>query len=206
MRAMLFDLDGTLLDSVRSHYRVYQRVFADLQFRVDAAVVAQAYSPNWYIFYERLGLPKVQWPEADRLWLHYYAQEAPGPRDGAAQVLAALRTSGRAVGLVTSGERSRVERDLVRLGWERLFDVVVCGGDTTDRKPLPGPLLHALERVQRPAAEAAYVGDAIEDVQMGKAAGTATVAISGGFAPGDALHRAHPDLLVDNLHDLLRLL
>ncbi len=205
-RAMLFDLDGTLLDSVQSHYRVYRRVFADLQFTFDEATFAQSYSPNWYIYYESLGLPKAQWPEADRLWLHYYAQEAPGARDGASHVLAALRASGRAVGVVTSGERSRVERDLVRMGWERLFDVVVCGGDTPDRKPLPGPLLHALERVGRRAAESAYVGDTIEDVQMGKAAGAATVAVSGGFSSHDALRRAHPDFLVNNLQELVGLL
>lgn len=205
-RAVLFDLDGTLLDSFRSHYRVYQRVFSDLGMPFDEDAYVRYYSPNWYIFYERMGLAKDRWPEADELWLRYYASEAPQRRDGADEILAAVRARGRALGLVTSGDRSRVERDLQRMGWSETFDAVVCGGDVTERKPRPGPLLHALEAVEIPAAEAIYVGDTVEDVAMGRAAGTGTVAVLGGFSSKEALAEANPDLLVASLRDLAALL
>lgn len=204
-RAILFDLDGTLLDSLRSHFHVYERVFADLGAPLDEESYAQHYSPDWYLFYERMRLPKDRWPDADRLWLEYYAGETPGPRDGAAQVLAAVKASGRALGLVTSGDRSRVERDLTRVGWGPLFDVVVCGGDTPHLKPHPAPLLHALERLGTRPPDAVYVGDTIEDVRMGKNAGTTTAAVTGGFSSKEILAAEEPDVLLDRLEDLTRL-
>jgi len=205
-RAVLFDLDGTLLDSFQSHYRVYQHVFADLRIRFDEAVFVQHYSPNWYLLYERIGLPKERWPDADRLWLHYYEHETPGPRDGAAQVLEAVKASRRMLGLVTSGERDRVERDLERLGWQRFFDAVVCGGDAPRMKPHPDPLRLALAQLHSQPIAAVYVRDTIEDVQMGKAAGTATVALTGGFSASKTLAAERPDVLLDNLTELVTLL
>src|SRR5574337_146501 len=202
MRALLFNLDGTLLDSLRAHFHVYQRVFAALGVPLDKDSYTRNYSPNWYVFYDRMRVPKDRWPEADQLWLKHYAREAPGPRPGATQILAAVKASKRALGLVTSGERSRVERDLSRLGWQALFDVVVCGGDTPQRKPHPAPLLHALDRVQVRAGEALYVGDTVEDVQMGREAGTSTAAIAGGLASLPPLLTEQPDFLFETLPDL----
>src|SRR3989442_12523497 len=138
-RAVLFDLDGTLLDSFQSHYRVYQHVFADLRIGFDEGTFMQYYSPNWYRLYERIGLSRDRWPDADQLWLHYYEQETPGPREGAARVLAAGRASRRALGLVTSGGRARGGRDLERLGWERAFDAGGGGGGAPPREPHPHP-------------------------------------------------------------------
>src|SRR3989442_12347136 len=90
IRALLFDLDGTLLDSLRAHFHVYERVFPGLGIPFDEGSYQQNYSPNWYVFYERMRVPRDRWPEADHLWLQYYAQEAPGPRPGAVQILAVL--------------------------------------------------------------------------------------------------------------------
>jgi phosphoglycolate phosphatase-like HAD superfamily hydrolase len=99
-----------------------------------------------------------------------------------------------------------VERDLARAGWEGAFDVVVCGGDITERKPHPAPLLWAVEHLGVPAAAAAYVGDTLDDVLMGRRAGTVTVAVAGGFAPADALAAAGADLVLPDLDSLCGLL
>ncbi len=206
VRAVLFDLDGTLLDSYQAHYRVYTHVFRDLHRDFDEAAYARHYSPNWYIFYERLGLPKELWAEADRLWLHYYAQEAPERREGADEVVAVVRASGRSLGLVTSGDRSRVERDVQRMGWERLFDVVVCGGDVRERKPHPAPLQHALQHLRTSPHAALYVGDTVEDVAMGQAAGVMTGAVLGGFSSPEVFQQVVPDVVLGSLHDLVVLL
>lgn len=204
-RAVCFDLDGTLLDSLVSHYRVYRRVFAELGLALEEGAYADRYSPNWYIFYERMGLARDRWDEADQLWLRHYENEAPHARPGADDVLAAIRASGRRLGLVTSGDRSRVERDIHRAGWERSFDIVVCGGDVEERKPLPGPLLHALLALRIEPAASLYVGDTVEDIAMGKAAGTRTAGVLGGFSGRAALEAASPDHLVTSLRELVPL-
>ncbi len=206
LRAVLFDLDGTLLDSLSSQYAVFTRVFEHLGMRFDETAYRAHYSPNWYILYERMGLPRERWADADRLWLEHYAREAPRAMGGADEAIAAARDGGRAVGLVTSGDRSRVERDLQRVGWERTFDIVVCGGDVAEGKPKPAPLLYALARLGGTAAETAYVGDTTEDVEMGKAAGTLTVAVASGFSTREALAAVSPTHLCDSLQEVVSLL
>jgi len=195
IRAILFDLDGTLLDAYLAHYRVYTKVFRDLGRKFDEAAYVQCYSPNWYVFYERLEVPKRLWPEADRLWLRYYAQEAPNQRDGADEVLKAVRISGSLMGLVTSGDRSRVERDLARMGWDRAFHIVVCGGDVPERKPHPAALHQALQYLAVPPAEALYIGDTVEDVMMGRAAGVTQ----------EMFASMAPDFMLDTLRDMMKM-
>jgi HAD superfamily hydrolase (TIGR01549 family) len=206
VRAVCFDLDGTLLDSLAAHHAVYRKTFAVLGLRLDDRDYAARYSPNWYRFYERMGLPRERWAEADRLWLRFYADEAPRPRPYADALLADLRASGRRLGLVTSGDRSRVERDLQRSGWTDAFDVVVCGGDVPERKPLPGPLRHALARLGVDPPTALYVGDTVEDIAMARATGARCAAVLGGFGGREALAAAQPDAIVTSLAELGALL
>lgn len=206
IRAVLFDLDGTLIDAVESHFRVFSRVLAAFDVRLTQRSFKRHYSPNWYLFYKRVGLPERRWPEADQLWLRYYAEEAPARRDGADEALAAVRGSGRVIGLITAGDRSRVERDLRRMRWDSLFGVVVCAGDVAERKPHPAPLVHGLIHLEVPPTSAAYVGDTVEDVAMGKAAGVTTLAVLGGFSSREALEASSPGGLLRSLRDLVGLL
>jgi len=92
------------------------------------------------------------------------------------------------------------------MNWTALFDVVVCGGDVIERKPHPAAVNHALRQLEQVPSEAAYVGDTIEDVEMGKAAGVMTIAIAGGFSSREALERAGPDRLIESLDELADLL
>ncbi len=93
-----------------------------------------------------------------------------------------------------------------RLGWTGLFGVVVCAGDLPQRKPDPAPLVHGLRRLQVLPAAAAYVGDTVEDVEMGRAAGVTTLAVLGGFSSREALEAARPARLLNSLRDLVALL
>lgn len=198
-RAVLYDWDGTLVDSAEASYRCYVRVFAEHGITFDRARFQATYTPDWYETYRAVGLAEAHWEEADARWLAEYATEEARLLPGAIDTLARLEGEGVRQGLVTSGSRERVARDIVALGVHPFLAVVVCGGDTEHRKPHPEPLLLALERLGVGAHEAAYVGDSPEDVAMARAAGVFAVGIPGGFPNREALAAAGPECLVPSL-------
>lgn len=206
LRAVLFDWDGTLVDSASASFRAYVALFGSFGIRFGREQFERSYSPNWYVTYEAVGLPKDKWDEADERWLRLYALETSGLLPGARDALGRLRSRGLAQGLVSSGSRERVASDLVRLDVDAFFSVVVCGGDTENRKPHPEPLLVALERMRLVAAAAVYVGDSPEDVEMARAAGVFAVGIPGGFPNRATLAASAPDILSPSLEHALNAL
>jgi phosphoglycolate phosphatase len=199
LRAVLFDWDGTLVDSADLSFRCYVTVFTRFGVPFDRDAYARTYSPDWYSTYRLLGLDEACWPEADRLWREHYAGTGAHLLPGARAALERLADAGCALGIVSSGERERVEREHRALGLGALFATLVCGGDTERRKPHPEPLRAALERMGTAPGEAVYVGDSPEDIQMARAAGVRAVAIPGGFPNRQALLESGADLVAEDL-------
>ena len=196
---MLFDWDGTLVDSAETSFRTYVRLFREMGIAFGREEFARTYSPNWHRTYVALGLPGERWEAADAAWLRFYSEETNALLPGVAAALERLHGAGHAQGIVSSGERERVTREMHDLEVHHFFTAVVCGGDTAMRKPHPEPLLSALTRMGITAAEAAYVGDSPEDVEMARAAGVYAVGIPGGFPNREALRAAAPELMADDL-------
>src|SRR5574342_470826 len=94
LRAVLFDWDGTLLDSAEASYRCYVRLFGSYGLDYDRATFARTYSPNWYRTYVAVGLPETAWAEADARWLAFYAEEVSRLLPGARAALLALGERG----------------------------------------------------------------------------------------------------------------
>ena len=87
------------------------------------------------------------------------------------------------IGLVTSKARKTVEIDLEKTGLKPAFELLICGEDVSRAKPLPDPVIEALRRLHVEPSRAIYVGDALCDMQSGKAAGVYTgAALWGAFA------------------------
>lgn len=200
LRGVLFDWDGTLVDSAAASYRSYVRVFSEYGIEFDRAVFERTYTPDWYRTYEAVGLAPQHWPAADARWTQVYEEEASVLLPGVRDALERLHAAGLRQGLVSSGDARRVRREIEAHGLRGFFgETVVCGGETERRKPDPQPLLVALERMGVPPREAAYVGDSPEDVAMARAAGVFAVGIPGGFPNRDTLAAAAPDLLAPSL-------
>lgn len=199
LRAVLFDWDGTLADTAEASFRCYVRMFAEYGIDFDRETFRRTYSPDWYHTFRCVGLPQESWAGADERWLHYFAEETVALIDGARDALEALARRGVTQAIVTSGSRPRVERELVAHGLHEHFRDVVCGADTTRKKPHPDPLQLALRRLGVEPSEAAYVGDSPEDVMMAKAANVYAVAVPGAYPNRDALAAAGADVIAEDI-------
>ncbi|HTQ59659.1 MAG TPA: HAD family hydrolase [Candidatus Solibacter sp.] len=198
---MLFDWDGTLVDSYEADSAAYLAMFREMGIPWGVEELARHYSPNWYRVYRAAKLPKARWDDADRAWRRQYAKHSPQLITGARQVLERL---GRAhdLGLVTSGDRDRVTRQLRTFRLTRLFGVRVCSGDTPQKKPHPAPLRLALQQLRLEASACVYVGDSPEDLEMAKSAGVRAIAVLGPFPTEQRLRAARPDYLLESIREL----
>lgn len=202
LQAVLFDLDGTLLDSAELHYDVYVQLFAEYGITFTRQQYLAAYSPNWSVTYHILGLPMEYIPDANRRWLELASGRVPALFEGVPALLEHLSQFYR-LGLVTSGTHSRVLHDLEANGLERWFDVIVTGSDVSVPKPSPEGILKALQHMGIPPIQALYVGDTEADYQAASAAGTHFIAVNGGHAP---LPPDLPCIILSNIVDLTDLL
>ncbi len=155
--------------------------------------------------YRAARIPEERWEQADKLWRAHYAKHKPKLIPGARAVLAAVARRA-VVGLVTSGDRERVSRQLREFGLTRLFRVRVCAGDTPERKPHPAPLLLAMKKLRLAAGDVVYVGDTPEDLEMCRAAGVCCIGVLGPFPSSERLRSCKPEYLLANLRDLPALL
>jgi HAD superfamily hydrolase (TIGR01509 family) len=199
LRAILFDWDGTLVNTGEASFRCYEKLFGSYGIAFGREEFRRTYSPNWHLTYSMLGLAEERWAEADARWLEHYRDETIVLIEGARDALLGVRSAGLRAGLVTSGDRVRVGRELEALDVASLLEVVVCAEDIVHRKPHPEALLLALDRLSVEPAEAAYVGDSPEDVQMAQAAGVIAVGVPGSFPNREALVASGPALVAADL-------
>lgn len=205
LRAVLFDWDGTLLDSYQADARAYLAMFAALGIPWSLAELEQHYSPDWHCVYRAASLPRERWAEADHLWRRFYRGERPTLQPGARRVLERLARRYR-LGLVTSGSAWRVRAQLRTFALSSLFAARVFGDDAPRRKPHPAPLRLALRRIGCQPAACIYVGDAPEDVAMARRAGVAVVGVIGHSPVSARLRGARPDALIARIAALPGLL
>jgi HAD superfamily hydrolase (TIGR01549 family) len=204
VRAVLFDWDGTLVDTADASFRCYVRTFADYGIRFDRTTYADTYSPDWHHTYRCVQLAEERWTEADAKWLGYFREETATLIEGAVDALDLLASHSIVRGLVTSATRSRIERETVALGVDHHFSHAVCGDDGPRRKPHPEALLVCLDRLKIEPQEAVYIGDTPQDVMMAKAAGVFAIAVPGPYPIGEALRASEPDLLASSLKDAMQ--
>lgn len=205
LRGVLFDWDGTLVNSYEADSAAYLAMFQEMGIAWGLAQLAQHYSPNWYHVYRAANLPKAQWDAADLAWRKHYAKHSPPLIAGARDVLQVLRREHQ-LGLVTSGDRARVTRQLREFGLTRMFGARVCSGDTRYKKPHPAPLRKALRALRLPPSSCVYIGDSAEDLLMARSAGVMAIAVLGPFPTEKKLRAAAPEYLLESIRDLPDLL
>ena len=202
---VLFDWDGTLLDSFAADANAYMHMFGALGMRWSIAELKLHYSPNWHRVYRAASLPRAKWKEADRLWRFFYRKQRPKMQPGAMQVLRMLDRRFK-LALVSSGSRSRVRKQLREHNVSAMFLAKVCSEDAPRRKPHPAPLRMALGQLRALPQACVYIGDAPEDIEMAHRAGMRAIGVLGGSPVPERLRAASPDALIETIRDLPALL
>lgn len=200
---LIFDWDGTLVDSAQLGLVAFEKTFSTLGFPFVHAVYEATYSPNWYVTYEALGLPKTLWNVADELWIRHYGEQSAALIAGVGETLLLLRRKGYQLAVVTSGSKSRVCREIQQSVLKDEFAVIICNDDITNRKPHPEGLTRAIRDMNVNPSQCVYVGDAPEDIEMGRRGNVMTVGVRSDYPSSARLLTANPDLYLERIADLI---
>ena len=206
---VLFDLDGTLIDSGAIILASFRHATQTVLRREipDAELSALVGGSN--IHDQMRAIDAAQVEELVRVYREHNEplHDELEAFEGIEHVLAELRREGRRLGIVTAKRRKTVELAFAVLPLERYFDVVVTSDVTERHKPHPEPVLHALGLVDGRPDEAAFIGDSPFDVQAGKAAGVFTIGVSWGkIHPAERLLEHGADTIVHSPQELLDVL
>jgi pyrophosphatase PpaX len=210
IRTVLFDLDGTLIDSVRLILDSYHHTLAThgLPSRSDDEWLRGVGTP--------LSVQFAEWSndgETLQALIATYREYNLANHDrmvtvypGVVEVVTAIKRRGLGTGLVTSKNRNGALRGLTLVKLESLMDVLVCCDEVANPKPHPEPVERAVELLAADPAKTVYVGDSIHDMRSGRAAGVQTAAVLWGPFGRSHLEGARPDYWLEKPDDLLRII
>lgn len=209
IRAVLFDLDGTLIDSIRLILDSYHHTFAvfGLPPRSDDEWLSGVGTPLAAQFSAWAGDEEAlsSMIAAYRSYNLAHHDERVRPYPDAALAVKTLRRAGIRVGVVTSKNRSGTRRGLALAGIEDEIEVMVCVDDVTNGKPHREPVDKALTLLGVEAREAIFVGDSVHDMQAGRAAEVRTGAALWGPFERSHLEGSAPDHWFSGPMDVVRL-
>ncbi|MDD2496556.1 MAG: HAD-IA family hydrolase [Desulfitobacteriaceae bacterium] len=200
----LFDLDGTVTDSLPLIRRTYFSVFQEMCIPWgDEDVMKLIGLPLKEIGRIMAGAGKED--EFFDTYQRHYRETHDKLMDlfpGARKVLHELRQNRYALGIVTSKSRYGADMTLSLLDLNNFFDVVITADDSEKHKPNPDPVLVALKKLNKTAEKAVYVGDSPFDIMAGNGAGVTTIAVTWGMADKTELLKHNPNKIVDSWIEL----
>ena len=215
--ALLFDLDGTLIDSVHAYYLIVERVLDRLHLpkvsRKTIYKAAESGKFDWDLVLpdEEEDLEQHQIIEASRLFQDLYPyifKRFITPVPGVETVIRHFHSNGTRLGIVTSTPQKNLAGKTQFLDSDTLncFDIIISADETRRIKPFPDPLLLCARRLGVSPADCAYVGDMGIDMDAGNAAGMTTIGVLTGFEDSVQLKKKLPDAIIPSIAQLPQLI
>jgi N-acetyl-D-muramate 6-phosphate phosphatase len=208
IQGVLFDLDGTLLDSAPDLFAALKEQCEEMQVPVPPFEMVREVVSRGTGAILRCAFPDIDDEALAKhvpRYLELYQRlmaEHTRPFDGVDELLAALEAQGIAWGIVTNKPGFLTDELVVRIGWAQRAAAVVSGDTLPVKKPDPAPVLLACERAGLDPARCLFVGDDRRDVLAGAAAGAYTVAVRWGYLDGGDPSAWNADLVIDHPSEL----
>ncbi len=216
--AVLFDLDGTILDSIGIYYQIIEVVFDRLDISMPSVDKLRDAAKTGEFEWDQV-FPKGTPEEAAgliRQTREITTEIYPklfGARvkliPNAKETLATILQKGIKMGIVTSTPRQNMAvkmHPLVASGINNQMEAIITADDAPRKKPAADPLYECSNRLGIQPEHCMYVGDSRTDIQAGKAAGMKTVGVLTGFDDREALNREKPDAVINSIADLKNIL
>lgn len=210
IHTVLFDLDGTLLDSVDLIVDSYHHTLAAHSLPpMTRDEILAGLGTTLYAVFGRMTDDRdtiASWVATYREYnlAHHDARARAYP--GTVDMVRRIKAAGHRLGLVTSKNRGGAERGLKLMGLDGVMEVIVGADDVVKPKPDPEPVLLALARLSEPAETTFFVGDSHHDIYSGRAAGVLTAGVTWGPFDRAHLEFAAPDYYCDTPQELLTLI
>jgi len=212
--AVIFDLDGTLIDTVPIYYEIIDIVFAELGVPVVSRATLQEAMDDgefdWgFVLPESMKSRKVELTQKARGIIDKIAppmfQRQVKLIPGTDVIMREIASMGAKIGLVTSTPAQNMAAKMIPLskaGLGHLLEVIVTADDVHHKKPSAEPLVQCSDKLGVPLKNCVYVGDTRVDIRAGNAAGMKTVGVLTGFDDYDALKNELPDAIIDSIAQL----
>ncbi len=206
--AVLFDFDGTLMDSepaVISSYAHVFKIYATPEEFTDerkTEVLGPPLETEMRKFFPNADVYEVM--EEYRRFQEQHLRELMKPMKGAVELLTWLKEQGYPTGIVTSRLRKSLELILKEFDLEQYFDVLVCQDDHLKAKPAPDGILYAMEQLG--CTESIYAGDSVSDLLAGRNAGSTVIAALTKIEKEQGLIDFGPDHAVYDLDEIRKIL
>jgi 2-phosphoglycolate phosphatase len=214
LRAVLFDMDGTLLDTAPDFIAIAQAMLADRGFpAIDDKLIRDEISGGAKAMVAATFAMSPNEPEFEALRLEFLERYQQGCAvhsrlfDGMETLLADIEKAGLIWGVVTNKPVRFAEPIMQQLGLAERSAVLICPDHVTRSKPDPEPLILACSRLDLDPASVLFVGDDLRDIESGRDAGTKTAAVRYGYIhPNDNPDHWGADVVVDHPLDLRKVL
>lgn len=206
IRTILFDLDGTLIDTNELIIASFNHTFNHYQLSYTRDEISEFNGPPLRDTFFNIN------PERAEEMIATYRKHNLAEHDnyvkafpGVIETLEVLRSQHIKLGVVTTKMSKSVTMGLTLTGLDQYFETVITYDDVTNPKPHPEPVIKAMEELDADAATTLMVGDNYHDIEAGKNAGVSTAGVAWAFKGQERLQEYNPTYMLEDMHDLLEI-